>query len=150
MKSIPLILALLLSSTVTADTVDPVVSEYQTLNALRKTYPQLAAMVTIVNGETASNCNTVLPISELVKFERFNLLSNYVSHEGVFSDSELAEVELVLAIAAICTSILDDKYKTVVEHGADLNLIEREIEGLSEKSRRPDLPPFDLHKKSSE
>ncbi|MDA0146647.1 hypothetical protein OCT63_20760 [Vibrio sp. RW] len=125
MKTQLLSLALLLTSTFSAADVDPLVSEYQTLDALNKNYPQIAQMVIAVNGGTATLCETVFPLSELLKYEAFNSLGVHVSKDGVLEDTAAAHENLHRAVRSLCLSlftseILTESQQSLSSHNLEL------------------------------
>lgn len=71
-----------------ADTIDPVVSEYQKMAMLQRADPLLSDIYIAINGQTAIGCNEVMNLNEQMELDAVtNLVAYFKNTEDKSSDT---------------------------------------------------------------
>lgn len=110
-------------------TVDPVVSEYQKIDALQRTAPSLSEVLIAVNGRTATGCEMISPFDSLVKYEEVIGLAAYVKMQGGMDGSEKLAALLDQATIAVCKSLIS----SMLEKPQALTELEKSLKDISSK-----------------
>lgn len=94
----------LVASTAVAN-VDPIVSEYQKIYFLQQSAPYLANSLIVLNGRTATGCDSIASFDDAIKFDEVLALVAYATNNGGLDGSE----ELLdKATIAVCQSLLSE------------------------------------------
>ncbi|HFQ4951168.1 TPA: hypothetical protein ACGUO9_004209 [Vibrio vulnificus] len=120
-------LSLLASSAVA--NVDPVVSEYQKIDALQKLAPSLSEVLIAVNARTATGCEMISPFDSLVKYEEVIGLAAYVKMQGGMDGSEELVQLLDKATIAVCQSLISN----MVEKPKAMSQLQKELSHITSK-----------------
>ncbi|EMI7322214.1 hypothetical protein V6957_003776 [Vibrio parahaemolyticus] len=118
----------LLASSAVAN-VDPVVSEYQKIDALQKLAPSLSEVLIAVNARTATGCEMISPFDSLVKYEEVIGLAAYVKMQGGMDGSEELVQLLDKATIAVCQSLIS----SMIEKPQAMTELEKQLKAITSK-----------------
>lgn len=105
MKKLIITMGLALFASAAVANVDPVVSEYQRIDALQKTAPYLADSLIALNGRTATGCDSIASFDDAIKFDEVFALLAYVTNKRGRDGSEEYVRLLDTATIAVCQSL---------------------------------------------
>ncbi|HIF5791468.1 TPA: hypothetical protein ACX3EG_003888 [Vibrio parahaemolyticus] len=120
-------LSLLASSAVA--NVDPVVSEYQKIDALQKVAPSLADALITLNGRTATSCDAIASFDEAIKFDEVLALVAYVTNKRGLDGSEEFVRLLDKATIAVCQSLIS----SMIEKPQAMTELEKQLKAITSK-----------------
>lgn len=101
--------------------VDPVVSEYQKIDALQKTAPYLADSLIALNGRTATGCDSVASFD-------LALLAYVTSKRGLDGSEEFVRL-LDKATIAVCQSLIS----SMIEKPQAMTELEKQLKAITSK-----------------
>lgn len=129
MKKLILTIGLSLLSSSAVANVDPVVSEYQKIDALQKLAPSLSEVLIAVNARTATGCEMISPFDSLVKYEEVIGLAGYVKMQGGMDGSEELVQLLDKATIAVCQSLINN----MIEKPKAMSQLQKELSHITSK-----------------
>ncbi|HGF7154930.1 TPA: hypothetical protein AB5C39_003072 [Vibrio mimicus] len=109
--------------------VDPVVSEYQKIDALQKTAPYLADSLIALNGRTATGCDSVASFDDAIKFNEVLALLAYVTSKRGLDGSEEFVRLLDKATIAVCQSLIS----SMIEKPQAMTELEKQLKAITSK-----------------
>jgi hypothetical protein len=129
MKKLLITMGLTLLASSAVANVDPVVSEYQKIDALQKTAPSLADSLIALNGRTASGCDSIASFDDAIKFDEVLALVAYATNKGGLDGSEEAVRLLDKATIAVCQSLIS----SMIEKPQAMSELEKQLNAITSK-----------------
>ncbi|EKA5635946.1 hypothetical protein OKZ62_001850 [Vibrio navarrensis] len=126
MKKLVITMGLTLVASTAVANVDPVVSEYQKIDALQKVAPSLADALITLNGRTATSCDAIASFDDAIKFDEVLALVAYVTNKRGLDGSEEFVRLLDKATIAVCQSLISsmlEKPQAMTEFEKQLKVV---------------------------
>ncbi|ELP5729291.1 hypothetical protein QTV44_002557 [Vibrio vulnificus] len=129
MKKLIITMGLTVLASSAVANVDPVVSEYQKIDALQKTAPYLATSLIALNGRTATVCDSIASFDDAIKFDEVLALVAYVTNKRGLDSSEESVRRLDKATIAVCQSLLSE----MVGEPKAVSELQKELSNITSK-----------------
>lgn len=129
MKMLIVTMSLTLLASSAVANVDPVVSEYQKIDALQHTAPYLADSLITLNGRTATACDSIASFDDAIKFNEVLALVAYVTNKRGLDGSEEFVRLLDKATIAVCQSLIS----SMIEKPQAMTELEKQLKEITSK-----------------